>query len=224
MIKIEGLTKVYRGTDYEIVALKGIDLHIKKGEFVAIMGESGSGKSTLLNCIGLMDSFDSGSYVLNGTDISQLDKSTITEMRKNIISFIFQNYELMRNYTVYENIEIPLLAKNIKKKQRRDIITDTAGKLKIEELLKKYPYQISGGQQQRVAIARAIVSNNPVILADEPTGALDSKTSEELMNYILLLRDMNKTIVMVTHDERIAAYSDRIIQLYDGDTKSSQNN
>lgn len=224
MIKIEGLTKVYRGTDYEIVALKGIDLHIKKGEFVAIMGESGSGKSTLLNCIGLMDSFDSGSYVLNGTDISQLDKSTITEMRKNIISFIFQNYELMRNYTVYENIEIPLLAKNIKKKQRRDIITDTAGKLKIEELLKKYPYQISGGQQQRVAIARAIVSNNPVILADEPTGALDSKTSEELMNYILLLRDMNKTIVMVTHDERIAAYSDRIIQLYDGDTKSSQKN
>ena len=224
MIKIEGLTKVYRGTDYEIAALKGIDLHIKKGEFVAIMGESGSGKSTLLNCIGLMDSFDSGSYVLNGTDISQLDKSHITEMRKNIISFIFQNYELMRNYTVYENIEIPLLAKNIKKKQRRDIITDTAGKLGIEELLKKYPYQISGGQQQRVAIARAIVSNNPVILADEPTGALDAKTSEELMNYILLLRDMNKTIVMVTHDEKIAAYSDRVIQLYDGDTKSSQKN
>lgn len=222
MIKIEGLTKVYRSTDYEIAALKGIDLHIKKGEFVAIMGESGSGKSTLLNCIGLMDSFDSGSYVLNGTDISQLDKSHITEMRKNIISFIFQNYELMRNYTVYENIEIPLLAKNIKKKQRRDIITDTAGKLGIEELLKKYPYQISGGQQQRVAIARAIVSNNPVILADEPTGALDAKTSEELMNYILLLRDMNKTIVMVTHDEKIAAYSDRVIQLYDGDTKSSQ--
>lgn len=216
MIEIEGMKKIYKNTDFELEALKGIDIHIKKGEFVAIMGESGSGKSTLLNCIGLMDFFDAGSYLLNGTQIKDIEKKHMTELRKNTISFIFQNYELMRNYTLYENIEIPLLAKNIKKKERKEIIADTTKKLGIESLMKKYPYQISGGQQQRVAIARAIVANNPVILADEPTGALDSKNSEELMNYMTLLKEMSKTIVMVTHDEKIAAYSDRVIYLNDG--------
>ena len=216
MIEIEGMKKIYKNTDFELEALKGIDIHIKKGEFVAIMGESGSGKSTLLNCIGLMDFFDAGSYLLNGTQIKDIEKKHMTELRKNTISFIFQNYELMRNYTLYENIEIPLLAKNIKKKERKEIIADTTKKLGIESMMKKYPYQISGGQQQRVAIARAIVANNPVILADEPTGALDSKNSEELMNYMTLLKEMSKTIVMVTHDEKIAAYSDRVIYLNDG--------
>ena len=216
MIEIEGMKKIYKNTDFELEALKGIDIHIKKGEFVAIMGESGSGKSTLLNCIGLMDFFDAGSYLLNGTQIKDIEKKHMTELRKNTISFIFQNYELMRNYTLYENIEIPLLAKNIKKKERKEIIADTTKKLGIESMMKKYPYQISGGQQQRGAIARAIVANNPVILADEPTGALDSKNSEELMNYMTLLKEMSKTIVMVTHDEKIAAYSDRVIYLNDG--------
>lgn len=217
MIEIKGMKKIYRNTDFELEALKGIDVHIKKGEFVAVMGESGSGKSTLLNCIGLMDFFDAGSYLLNGTQIKDIEKKHMTELRKNTISFIFQNYELMRNYTLYENIEIPLLAKNIKKRERKEMIADVTKKLGIESIMKKYPYQISGGQQQRVAIARAIVANNPVILADEPTGALDSKNSEELMNYMMLLKEMNKTIVMVTHDEKIAAYSDRIIYLSDGE-------
>lgn len=216
MIKISGMKKIYRSTDFEMEALKGIDLHIKAGEFVAIMGESGSGKSTLLNCIGLMDDFDEGSYLLNNVQINDVGKKCATEIRKNTISFIFQNYELMRNYTLYENIEIPLLAKNIKRKDRKEIIINTANKLGIGSILKKYPYQISGGQQQRVAITRAIVADNPIILADEPTGALDSKNSEELMNYMMLLKEMEKTIVMVTHDKAIASYSDRIIYLNDG--------
>ena len=147
MIKIEGMQKIYRSTDFELEALKGIHLHIKKGEFVAVMGESGSGKSTLLNCIGLMDYFDAGSYLLNGTQIKDIGQKRMTELRKNTISFIFQNYELMRNYTLYENVEIPLLAKNIKKKERKEIIGDTMEKLGIESLMTKYPYQISGGQQ-----------------------------------------------------------------------------
>lgn len=220
MIEIEGMKKIYRNTDFELEALKGIDLHVKKGEFVAIMGESGSGKSTLLNCIGLMDYFDEGSYLLNGTQIKDIGKNRMTELRKNTISFIFQNYELMRNYTLYENIEIPLLAKNIKKKERKEMIFDITKKLGIDSLLKKYPYQISGGQQQRVAIARAIAADNPIILADEPTGALDSKNSQELMGYMMILKEMNKTIVMVTHDERIASYSDRIIYLTDGEIRN----
>ncbi len=216
MIKIAGMKKVYRGTDFEIEALKGIDIHVKAGEFVTVMGESGSGKSTLLNCIGLMDHFDEGSYLLNDVQINGIGKNRVTEIRKDTISFIFQNYELMRNYTLYENIEIPLLAKNIRKKNRKGIIMDTAEKLGIDSILYKYPYQISGGQQQRVAIARAIVADNPVILADEPTGALDSKNSEELMNYMMMLKKMKKTIVMVTHDKKIASYSDRIVYLNDG--------
>lgn len=217
MIHINGLKKIYRGTDFEVAALKGIDLEIKAGEFVAIMGESGSGKSTLLNCIGLMDSFDEGSYILDNMEIHNLKDRERNLIRKDYISFIFQSYELMRNYTLYENIEIPLLAKNVKRKRRRELIIEATEKLGIEEILEKYPYQISGGQQQRAAIARAIVADNPVILADEPTGALDSRNSREFMNNILLLKDMYKTIIMVTHDEKVAAYSDRIVYLSDGE-------
>lgn len=217
MIHINGLKKIYRGTDFEVAALKGIDLEIKAGEFVAIMGESGSGKSTLLNCIGLMDSFDEGSYILDNMEIHNLKDRERNLIRKDYISFIFQSYELMRNYTLYENIEIPLLAKNVKRKRRRELIIEATEKLGIEEILEKYPYQISGGQQQRAAIARAIVADNPVILADEPTGALDSRNSREFMNNILLLKDMYKTIIMVMHDEKVAAYSDRIVYLSDGE-------
>lgn len=216
MIIIKNLKKIYNSKDCKVEALRGVDLEVSDGEFVAIMGASGSGKSTLLNCIGLMDGFDEGEYFLNGIEICDMKRRQLNEIRKNNISFIFQNYELMRNYTIYENIEIPLLAKNIKAKKRKEIILTIVEKLKIEEYLKSYPYQLSGGQQQRVAIARAIVSDNPVILADEPTGALDSKNSKELMEYMCLLKEMGKTIVMVTHDEDVAAHSDRIIKLEDG--------
>ncbi len=217
MIQISGMKKVYKGSDFQVEALKGISLEIKAGEFVAIMGESGSGKSTLLNCIGLMDSFDEGTYILNGIEVHNLKERERNILRKDYISFIFQNYELMRNYTLYENIEIPLLAQNVKRKKRRELIEKTVEKLGIEGILDKYPYQISGGQQQRAAIARAIVADNPVILADEPTGALDSKNSQEFMNNMMLLKALNKTIIMVTHDEKIANYSDRTLYLKDGE-------
>ena len=217
MIQISGMKKVYKGSDFQVEALKGISLEIKAGEFVAIMGESGSGKSTLLNCIGLMDSFDEGTYILNGIEVHNLKERERNILRKDYISFIFQNYELMRNYTLYENIEIPLLAQNVKRKKRRELIEKTVEKLGIEGNMDKYPYQISGGQQQRAAIARAIVADNPVILADEPTGALDSKNSQEFMNNMMLLKALNKTIIMVTHDEKIANYSDRTLYLKDGE-------
>lgn len=217
MIQINGMKKVYKGSDFQVEALKGIDLEIMAGEFVAIMGESGSGKSTLLNCIGMMDSFDEGTYILNGIEVHNLKEREQNILRKDYISFIFQNYELMRNYTLYENIEIPLLAQNVKRKKRRELIEEAVEKLGIEGLLDKYPYQISGGQQQRAAIARAIVADNPVILADEPTGALDSKNSQEFMNNMMLLKELNKTIIMVTHDEKIANYSDRTLYLKDGE-------
>ncbi|MBQ4521840.1 MAG: ABC transporter ATP-binding protein [Lachnospiraceae bacterium] len=217
MIKICGMNKTYKGTDFEVKALKDITLTIEDGEFVAIMGESGCGKTTLLNCIGLMDTFDSGEYYLNDTAIHTLPKRKMDGIRKDNISFIFQHYELMRNYTIYENLEIPLLAKNTKRKERKKLILDYAKRLEIDELLTKYPYQISGGQQQRAAIVRAMVADNSVILADEPTGALDSRNSKEFMNHMLMLKELKKTIIMVTHDEKIARYSDRVIYLKDGE-------
>ena len=217
MIKIHGMNKTYKGTDFEVKALSDIVLNIEDGEFVAIMGESGCGKTTLLNCIGLMDTFDGGEYYLYDTAIHALPKRKMDSIRKDNISFIFQHYELMRNYTIYENLEIPLLAKNIKRKERKKRIFDYAKRLEIDALLNKYPYQISGGQQQRAAIVRAMVADNSVILADEPTGALDSRNSKEFMNHMLMLKELKKTIIMVTHDEKIAKYSDRIIYLKDGE-------
>ena len=216
MIKLSDLKKNYITKDCVIEALKGVSFSVRHGEFLSIMGESGSGKSTLLNCIGLMDPFDEGEYVLNGIRINGMKMKQLNQTRRNNISFIFQNYELMRNYSVYENIEIPLLAKNVAAKMRKERILEAAEQLKIQDYLKSYPYQLSGGQQQRVAIARAMVADNPLILADEPTGALDTANSVILMEHLLLLKKMNKTIIMVTHDKNMAAYSDRTIQIEDG--------
>lgn len=167
MIEIKNLTKVYKGDAFEVVALKNVSLRIEDGEFVSIMGESGSGKSTLLNCIGLIDDFNQGEYMLDGNTIHKLSNKESGIIRKDSISFIFQHFELMRNYTVYENIEIPLLAKNIRKAKRKRMVRERAEQLRVEELLGKYPYQLSGGQQQRIAIARALVADNPYILADD---------------------------------------------------------
>lgn len=216
MIEIHGMKKIYKGTDFELEALKDVALSVEDGEFVAIMGESGSGKSTLLNCIGLMDHFEEGTYDLHGIQIHTLSEREKNLVRRDNISFIFQNYELMRNYTLYENIEIPLLAKNVRKKEREMRIEESAERLGILDILDKFPYQVSGGQQQRAAIVRAITADNPLILADEPTGALDSRNSQEFMQNILSLKDFHKTIIMVTHDKKIADYSDRIIYLEDG--------
>lgn len=216
MIEINNLTKIYKGVSYEFTALKDVSLTIKEGEFVAVMGESGSGKSTLLNCIGLIDSFDGGEYIMDDVKVHELSNGRQNVLRKEKISFVFQNFELMRNYTLYENIEIPLLAKNVKKNNRKKLIHEVTEKFGIEELLKKYPYQISGGQQQRVAIARALISDNPYILADEPTGALDSQNSMELIKELKRINEAGKTIIMVTHDPKIAEYADRIVIIEDG--------
>lgn len=217
MIEIKNLTKIYKGASFEVIALKNVSLKINDGEFVAIMGESGSGKSTLLNCIGMIDCFNEGEYIIDDVKVHELSNRKQNILRKEKISFVFQNFELMRNYTLYENIEIPLLAKNFNKKNRKKLIHEVAEKFGIEELLKKYPYQISGGQQQRVAIARALISDNPYILADEPTGALDSQNSMELINELKRINELGKTVIMVTHDKKMAEFADRVINIDDGE-------
>lgn len=219
MIKIEGLNKQYKGANFEVNALVDISLRIEENEFVAVMGESGSGKSTLLNCIGLMDTFESGKYYLNDIAVHELKPNEIDRLRKNYISFVFQHYELMRNYTIYENLSIPLLAKNIKSKERKKIILNYANQLGIDKLLTQYPNQLSGGQQQRAAIARALISGNKIILADEPTGALDQNTSRDLMELFKKIHQMGYTIIVITHDQNVAEYAQRIIMLHDGKIK-----
>lgn len=215
MIKIHNLTKIYKGASYEVKALNDVDIEINDGEFVAVMGESGSGKTTLLNCIGIMDEFDDGEYFLDDVNAGELSRSKKCELRKKI-SFVFQHFELMRNYTVFENIEIPLLAKNVKRSERKKRIMESVAALGIDDLLDKYPYELSGGQKQRAAIARAVVADNPYILADEPTGALDSRHSMELMEELKRINAMGKTVIMVTHDINMARKADRIIKLVDG--------
>lgn len=212
MIKIHNLTKIYKGASYEVKALNDVDIEINDGEFVAVMGESGSGKTTLLNCIGIMDEFDDGEYFLDDVNAGELSRSKKCELRKNKISFVFQHFELMRNYT----IEIPLLAKNVKRSERKKRIMESVAALGIDDLLDKYPYELSGGQKQRAAIARAVVADNPYILADEPTGALDSRHSMELMEELKRINAMGKTVIMVTHDINMARKADRIIKLVDG--------
>ncbi len=217
MIELKNLTKRYKGAAYELIAINRINLKIEDGDFVSIMGASGSGKSTLLNCIGMIDSFEEGEYYLDGAAIHGQSQIKQSILRKEKISFVFQHFELMRNYTVYENIEIPLLARNVKKAIRKKLIYEKAEMLGIHDLLKKYPYQLSGGQQQRTAIVRALVADKPYILADEPTGALDSVNSGELMHLFQMLHEQGKTIIMVTHDKTVAAYADRIITIEDGE-------
>lgn len=213
MIELKDVTKVYKGDTYETYALKNLSLNIEDGEFVAIMGRSGSGKTTLLNIIGCMDSASQGTVIIDDIDISNASAHKLDVVRRNKISFIFQNYALMQQYSVYENIELPLNARNIKGQKKRTAIKDIMNKLGISELAKKYPNQISGGEQQRTAIARAFVSDTKYILADEPTGALDYENAIELMKLIKELHQAGKTIIMVTHDSQIASYADRIVEL-----------
>ena len=213
MIELKDVTKVYKGDTYETYALNNLSLNIEDGEFVAIMGRSGSGKTTLLNIIGCMDSASQGTVIIDDIDISNASAHKLDVVRRNKISFIFQNYALMQQYSVYENIELPLNARNIKGQKKRAAIKDIMNKLGISELAKKYPNQISGGEQQRTAIARAFVSDTKYILADEPTGALDYENAIELMKLIKELHQAGKTIIMVTHDSQIASYADRVVEL-----------
>lgn len=216
MIKINNLSKIYEGDDYRIAALDSVNLNIENEEYIAIMGPSGSGKTTLLNVIGCMDNPTTGDYFLNGKSISKMTRKELTCIRKEYISFVFQNFALMPDYTAYENIEVPLLAKNVHRKERKQQILTAMQNLGIENLANKLPSQMSGGQQQRVAIARALVANNPLILADEPTGALDQNTSKDLMDLFDKIHEEGHTVIIITHDWEVAKRADRIISIVDG--------
>jgi len=216
MIVTEGIIKVFEAKDVETVALKNVSLNIKKGDFVAIMGPSGCGKTTLLNILGLIDNPNSGKYYLFDQDVTRLDEKQKTELRKQNIGFVFQNFNLIDELTVLENIELPLIYLGWKKKARKERVEEVIDKLEISHRKNLFPIQLSGGQQQRVAVARAIVANPPLVLADEPTGNLDSIHGEQVMN---LLNDLNKegaTIVMVSHSQHDASYSNRVLHLFDG--------
>lgn len=216
MIKTIDLTKVFRTDEVETTALNKVSLEVKKGEFVAIMGPSGCGKSTLLNIVGLIDNLTDGKYLFDGQDVSALREGQRTDMRKGNIGFVFQSFNLIDELTVFENVELPLVYMRIKESVRRKTVEGILERMKIGHRRSHFPQQLSGGQQQRVAIARAVVAAPKLILADEPTGNLDSKNGLEVMK---LLSDLNKegtTIVMVTHSERDSGYAHRIVNLFDG--------
>ncbi|WP_295077999.1 ABC transporter ATP-binding protein [Ruminococcus sp.] len=214
MIELKDVKKDYGKGEYITHALQGVNLNIEKGEFVAIVGTSGSGKSTLLHIIGGMDQMSSGIYRFENEVISDYSLAKLQEFRKKYISFIFQNFALMNKYTVYENVEMPLLARKVK--GRKKIVMDCLEKTGISDLKNKLPSQLSGGQQQRCAIARALASDSPVILADEPTGALDNKTSDEIMSCFEEVLSNGRTIILITHDIEIANRCQRIVRIEDG--------
>ena len=216
MIKTEKLTKVFSTEEIETFALNGVSIHVKKGEFVAIMGPSGCGKSTLLNIVGLLDNPTEGTYGFNGTDVSKLKEKNRTEFRKGNIGFIFQSFNLIDEINVYDNVMLPLLYLKMKASERRKKVEEVLLRMKIGHRAKHFPQQLSGGQQQRVAIARAVVFSPKLILADEPTGNLDSKNGVEVMNLLTELNQEGATIVMVTHSERDAGFAHRTINLLDG--------
>lgn len=216
MIELKNVVKVYNADDTSVKALDNISIKIDDGEYIAVMGRSGSGKSTLLNIIGGMEKVTSGQYFCNEKEISSLTIKELDLFRKNNISFIFQNYFLINSYTVSENIEVPLIAKGIPAKKRKNIVDEMMEKNGISDIAKKYPNHISGGQMQRCAIARALASDNSIILADEPTGALDAKTGQEIMELLNNIKTKGKTIILVTHDENIASYADRIVRIENG--------
>ena len=216
LIELKSLYKEYRNDDVITPALNNIDLKIEKGEFVAIMGASGSGKTTLLNMIGCMDFPTSGNYYFDGENISNADERLRASVRGKKISFVFQNFALIPEYTVTENVEIPLIKRKIAKSERQNLVNRALNLTLVSELSKKKPSNISGGQKQRVAIARAIVCGADVILADEPTGALDSKTGTEIMQLFTKLNHQGKTIILITHDKNIASYAKRLILIEDG--------
>ena len=216
MIKTEKLQKIFKTEEVETWALHDVTLEIKEGEFVAIMGPSGCGKSTLLNILGLLDNPTNGTYQLNGTDVSKFSEAERTNLRKGVIGFVFQSFNLIDELNVYENIELPLLYMGVPKEERKHRVEEAMKRMDISHRVKHFPQQLSGGQQQRVAIARAVVANPKIILADEPTGNLDSKNGKEVMDLLTQLNKEGTTVVMVTHSQHDAGYADRVINLFDG--------
>lgn len=216
MIKVNQLEKVYRTEEIETVALNNISFDIREGEFVAIMGPSGCGKSTLLNIIGLLDDMDGGSFMFNGVDVSKFNERKRAEMRKHNIGFVFQSFNLIDELTVYENVELPLIYTGVSSSERKRIVDEVLDKIQIAHRRNHYPQQLSGGQQQRVAVARAVVNKPKLILADEPTGNLDSRNGSEVMQLLTDLNEQGTTIVMVTHSEHDSRYTHRIVNMLDG--------
>ncbi len=216
MIKTENLQKIFRTDEVETWALNEVSIEINEGEFVAVMGPSGCGKSTLLNILGLLDNPTSGSYFLNGTHVAKFTENQRTSLRKGVIGFVFQSFNLIEELNVCENIELPLLYMKIAASERKKRVKDAMDRMAISHRDKHFPQQLSGGQQQRVAIARAVVANPKLILADEPTGNLDSRNGAEVMSLLTELNREGTTIVMVTHSQHDAGYAGRIINLFDG--------
>ncbi len=216
MIKLENITKKFVATEVETLALNNVSLEVADNEFVAIMGPSGCGKSTLLNIIGLLDNPTSGDYYLNGQEVGHLKEKDRTKVRKGNIGFVFQSFNLIDELNVYENVELPLTYLGVPADERRRRVDEMLKRMAISHRAKHYPQQLSGGQQQRVAIARAVVSQPKIILADEPTGNLDSKNGQEVMELLTKLNAEGTTIVMVTHSQRDAGFASRIVNLFDG--------
>ncbi|MDR2919900.1 MAG: ABC transporter ATP-binding protein [Tannerella sp.] len=216
MIKINDLRKIYQADEIQTIALDNMSLHIKEHEFVAVMGPSGCGKSTLLNILGLLDEPSSGSYLFNNIEVTLLNENKRCDLRKENIGFVFQNFYLINELTAFENVELPLEYSGIKASERKRRVENALKSVQLSHRRNHFPSQLSGGQQQRVAIARAIVNEPKLILADEPTGNLDSKNGVEVMDLLTTLNDAGTTIIMVTHSEHDARYSHRIIHMLDG--------
>ena len=223
MIKTENLQKVFRTDEVETWALNNVSIEVKEGEFVAIMGPSGCGKSTLLNILGLLDNPTGGKYFLNGTEVGGDTESQRTSLRKGVIGFVFQSFNLIDELNVFENIELPLLYLGVPSAERKRKVEAAMERMGITHRAKHFPQQLSGGQQQRVAIARAVVSGPKLILADEPTGNLDSKNGREVMELLTELHKEGTTIVMVTHSQHDAGFADRVINLFDGQVVTEVN-
>ena len=224
MIQIKNLSKIFQTEEVETKALHEVSITINQGDFVTIMGSSGSGKSTLLNIVGLLDSASSGSYVLLNQEMIGLKEQQKSKVRKENIGFVFQNFNLIDELSVYDNIELPLIYNNVSASERKDKVEKMADRLGISHRLKHYPQQLSGGQQQRVAVARALINDPKIILADEPTGNLDSKNGNEVMELLTDLHAQGATILMVTHSDYDASFSQRTIFMKDGIILSEKNN
>lgn len=216
MIKLRNLGKSYKTEELETIALNDVSFEINEGDFVAIMGPSGCGKSTLLNVIGLLDDFDAGSFLFGGVDVSKFKERERAVARKQNVGFVFQSFNLIDELTVYENVELPLVYAGVKATERMLMVDSILEKIKISHRRNHYPQQLSGGQQQRVAVARAVVNNPKVVLADEPTGNLDSRNGNDIMQLLSDLNNQGTTIIMVTHSEHDARFTRRIINMLDG--------
>ena len=224
LIKIEDIHKIYNPGENEVRALDGVSLEIQRGEFVAIVGHSGSGKSTLMNMLGCLDTPTSGHYFLQGKDVSSLSDDQLSEIRNKKIGFIFQGFNLIPNLDAVGNVELPLIYRGLGKQRRRRIAVQALTKVGLGRRLKHRPSELSGGQQQRVAVARAIAAQPPIILADEPTGNLDSRSTVEIMNILKELHKNGRTVIVITHDDDIAAQARRVIRIMDGQVESDDIN